>query len=345
MDSVDVLSFLSGVRDVCELLAALPRYCNAAGIEALEAIVVRAFVRSHQPCQQCATTAGSGSTPFPSEPKDDSVTHDMLLIAQLCISQDVAQATYHHHDPITELGRLAVQRIASSVLHNSALDERQLTLALAVSTVSNVLAARHLCLAALQASVNPSNCFSIFRFADVCAIMPLRQAAGRCCLAHMPCGAGPAQDVQGFSLLLPEQLTSLLQANSLQVPSEIAVFKAITAWVHANPSERTALMGDLVRNCVRLGTADLRELEQLDQDPEVQASVQLTRIVAYAYVSRLMGTATQCQGKRCRVVHEAHATAAVPTRGSSVASPEGATVYDRAGAGEVQRYVRRRLVA
>ncbi|KXZ55684.1 hypothetical protein GPECTOR_2g1234 [Gonium pectorale] len=163
---------------------------------------------------------------------------------------------------------------------------------LAASTVGRVLAARQLCLAALEASLSPANCFTIYRFAEAVCIAPLCQASERLCLSCMPKGepeAAAEMDEQGFTELRPEQLQHLLQSEGLQVSSEMEVFRAISAWVGARPQERAPVMGELVRACMRLGAMDLRQLEALDQEPQVVASSDVTRVVAQAYVMRIMG--------------------------------------------------------
>ncbi|EFJ49471.1 hypothetical protein VOLCADRAFT_89923 [Volvox carteri f. nagariensis] len=272
MDTSHVLAFLGALQDVRELLSGLARYCNHDGLMAIESV--------------------TGYLNQPSATQTHEVTSDMLLLATLCCPKDVGNATFHHLDPVTDIGRLALQRIGAALLRSagtSDLDERQLTLSLAASTVQNVLAARHLCLGALQASLSVYNCFRLFRFAHECGISPLRQAAEQICLANLPCGSAPTYDDAGFVLLQHDQLQNLLQSDALQVSSELDVFRAIMAWADAAPKIRTPLVAPLVQRCVRLGTMDLGQLELLDQEPGVVASQDITRIVARAYVMRLVG--------------------------------------------------------
>lgn len=74
----------------------------------------------------------------------------------------------------------------------AALTPHNLITALAISTTSNVLAARHLCLAALNASLSPSNCFTLLAVAEAAGVAPLRDAAERMCLACVPAATAAA---------------------------------------------------------------------------------------------------------------------------------------------------------
>ncbi len=213
-----------------------------------------------------------------------------------------------------------------------------------------VLAARHLCLAALTASTNHHNCYALYRFAREAAIAPLRDTVERCCLTALPQMAAAwgerqqlllqkqqghlhQQEVQqqgsssgeqvlnrGFAQLPQRQLEALLQSDALQVGGKLPeaagswadeqvphmlstrrgcyttadpylkasasvskpmyavnpqvacetdVFTAVCMWVAACPSERRPQLADLVRGCVRCCAMELRELEALDQHPQV----------------------------------------------------------------------------
>ncbi|GIL92689.1 hypothetical protein Vretimale_19432 [Volvox reticuliferus] len=323
MDSINVLTFLGGLRDVRELISALTRYCTYDGLRALEFLT------------------GSRESSIILQ---DEITSDMLLIAVLCSRKDLGDATFHHLDPVTDVGKLALQRIGTILLRTSHLDERQLTIALAASTVRNVLAARQLCLVALQGSLSPGNCFRIFRFADECGIAPLRQAAEQVCLASFPRGDTGAQDFAGFTLLNQDQLQSLLQSDALQVDSELDVFRVIVAWVHACSQERMQLMAILVQRCVRLGAMDLRQLEQLDQDPHVIASREVTCVVAQAYVMRIMcrsvETTVRLRDSVARAAAKAEAeraTMAWAVAGEEMWATAGSDVIasSRSGGGEI----------
>ncbi|GLI67957.1 hypothetical protein VaNZ11_012291 [Volvox africanus] len=325
MDSINVLTFLGGLRDVRELLSALTRYCTYDGLRALELV------------------AGSSES---SNILQDEVTSEMLLIADLCSTKDVGDATFHHLDAVTDVGKLALQRIGTTLLRTIHLDERQLTIALGTSTVQNVLAARNLCLVALYASFSPGNCFRIFRFADECGIAPLRQAAEQVCLASFSHDAGGVQDVAGFTLLKQDQLQTLLQSDALQVDSELDVFHVIVAWVDACPQERGQLMAVLVQHCVRLGAMDLGQLEQLDQNPHVIASREVTCVVAQAYVMRIMCRSAETTIRlrdsvaRAKAVVKAEAERALTAWAVAgeepwAASGSGAIATSRPGGGEI----------
>ncbi|KAG2435676.1 hypothetical protein HXX76_006877 [Chlamydomonas incerta] len=264
----------------------------------------------------------------------------MLLLAQLCGPQGGITATCCSHELTTSpTGAAALALVASAVLGPSApaaaaLNPHNFITALATSTTTNVLAARHLCLAALGASLAPSNCFTLLAVADAAGVAPLRDAAERVCLACVPAvtAAAAAQqqqaasqegaqamdvdpapppaldlpapvpnstsapaaaaaasevDVAGFRALPQPLLERLLSADGLQVASEMDVFQAVEAW--AAPAARADVRGALVRSCVRLSAMSVRELEALDQSPAVLASMELTRIVAQAYVMCIMG--------------------------------------------------------
>ncbi|KAG2501664.1 hypothetical protein HYH03_000167 [Edaphochlamys debaryana] len=298
--TADVLAFLGAHNDQRELTSCVARYITPAGLAALEA---------------GASALNNAAT------NHSSVTCDMLLLAQLCAPQhQVLHSTYPHPSPPTDLGRLALQRIALALLGPGPghLDERSLPLALAATTTAAVLAGRQLCLEALAASVDLSNCFHLLTFAEAVGIAPLRDCAAACCLACMPGGgegeaAGSpeaeaaaartaAAACNGFAELSPELLERLLSSDDLQVPSELAVFCALSAWVAAAPQQRSGLCAELVRRCVRLGAMSLPELEALDGHGQVVASLEVTRVVAQAYISSIMGIKVGGKGPRPSVV-------------------------------------------
>lgn len=81
----------------------------------------------------------------------------------------------------------------------------------------------------------------------------------------------------------------------LQVACETDVFTAVCMWVAACPCERRPQLADLVRSCVRCGAMELRELEALDQHPQVCVE----KREALTYVE--MGTcACRTQGRGTR---------------------------------------------
>lgn len=278
----DTLAYLAGLNDARELSAALLRHCTHEGLAALETVF---------PGNQHGARV--------------DVTADMVQIAALTL-KELCEPQCAHASPVTELGLQALQAVerrlalpagvatADGAAAGGASCSGRFMQELYPSTVNQVLRARSLCLRALVASVNPANCFTLLSLARRCGVSPLHERALACCLADVACAI--AADPVGFASLEQGELVSVLAHDGLRVGAESDVVDALNCWVAQRPAERRPQYAQLLERCVRLGAMSLKELEGLDQHPQTQDCMDVTRLVAHVYVYRIMGlTSPRCE--------------------------------------------------
>ncbi|KAI7790074.1 kelch-like protein 33 [Triplophysa rosa] len=91
-----------------------------------------------------------------------------------------------------------------------------------------------LCLNFLQREIDVQNCLDVASFADAYGMADLKELADDFALRHFQeLSATPK-----FQDLSAERLIEFLQSNALSAPSELTVFRAVVAWVEADPARR-----------------------------------------------------------------------------------------------------------
>ncbi|XP_041841552.1 kelch-like protein 33 [Melanotaenia boesemani] len=100
-----------------------------------------------------------------------------------------------------------------------------------------------LCLNFLQQELNPHNCLDVVSFAEAYEITYLLEVADDFVLRQFQKVAGTSK----FKDLPAKQLFKYLNSHSLCVPSELVVFKAVVAWIQANPNKRLRLAKELMK--------------------------------------------------------------------------------------------------
>ncbi len=121
--------------------------------------------------------------------------------------------------------------------------------------------AKDLCIASLCDSITTSTCFSLLSLAESVHCIPLYRASLRYSLQHFQ--EAIDKDVTGLKLLNEQQITHLLQSDSLALSSEYQVFIGLSAWVEADLSERLSRLADLMRDCIRFTHLTMAELTQI----------------------------------------------------------------------------------
>lgn len=147
--------------------------------------------------------------------------------------------------------------------------------------------ASDMCLAAMLMSISPSNCLAIYQLACDSGLQELAARARQEVLGSFP--QALAQDPKTFHQLPAPALLSLLQDDDLQCP-ESEVLLSLIDWSNASdaPQRRTHLMG-MAKRCVRMSQLSLKQVELLDQHPQVVSSQEATRLVAGLYLAIIMG--------------------------------------------------------
>lgn len=100
-----------------------------------------------------------------------------------------------------------------------------------------------LCLKFLHQEINPYSCLDVASFAEAYEMAHLLEAADDFVLRQFQ----KVSCTSKFKDLPAKQLLKYLNSQSLCVPSEIVVFKAVVAWIQAKPKRRLRLAKELMK--------------------------------------------------------------------------------------------------
>uniref|UniRef100_A0A3B3QKW3 Si:ch211-63p21.8 n=1 Tax=Paramormyrops kingsleyae TaxID=1676925 RepID=A0A3B3QKW3_9TELE len=115
-----------------------------------------------------------------------------------------------------------------------------------------------LCLDFLHKEIDANSCLDVASFAEAYGMPALQELAEDFILRCFPEVAATPK----FLDLPPEKLYDYSSSDSLCVPSELAVFRAIVAWIEANPKERLGLAKQLMTG-VRFPLMTFREFREV----------------------------------------------------------------------------------
>ncbi|XP_071234399.1 kelch-like protein 33 [Salvelinus alpinus] len=101
-----------------------------------------------------------------------------------------------------------------------------------------------LCLDFLKQEMDAHSCLDVASFAEAYGVTELLEVANDFILRHFENVAATPK----FQDLPVKKLRKYLKSNSLFVPSELVVFKAVVVWIEACPSERIKLTKELMKN-------------------------------------------------------------------------------------------------
>lgn len=95
----------------------------------------------------------------------------------------------------------------------------------------------------MRREMNPLSCLDVVSFAEAYALAELLDASHDYVLRQFQKVASTSK----FKDLPAEQLLRYLSSHSLCVPSELAVFKAVVAWIQRTPKKRRKLAKELMK--------------------------------------------------------------------------------------------------
>ncbi|KAF5900049.1 kelch-like protein 33, partial [Clarias magur] len=119
-------------------------------------------------------------------------------------------------------------------------------------------AALSLCLSYLEQQMDAHSCLDVVSFAEAYMLSDLFEIAEDFTLMHF-------QEVMGtpkFLELPAEKLLDLLRRDALCVPSELAAFRAVVAWIEADPTQRLSQAQEVMRG-VRFPLMTFREFREV----------------------------------------------------------------------------------
>uniref|UniRef100_A0A8C9RJ76 Kelch-like protein 33 n=1 Tax=Scleropages formosus TaxID=113540 RepID=A0A8C9RJ76_SCLFO len=121
-----------------------------------------------------------------------------------------------------------------------------------------VKSALALCLDFLHQRIDPSSCLDVASFAEAYGLADLQELAEDYVLRHFNEVAATPK----FLDLPSDKLLKYLRSDSLYVPSELVVFRAVVAWIEADPTERMGFAQDLMKE-VQFPLMTFREFHEV----------------------------------------------------------------------------------
>uniref|UniRef100_A0A8C9RTY6 Si:ch211-63p21.8 n=1 Tax=Scleropages formosus TaxID=113540 RepID=A0A8C9RTY6_SCLFO len=115
-----------------------------------------------------------------------------------------------------------------------------------------------LCLDFLHQRIDPNTCLDVASFAEAYEIADLQEMAEDYVLRHFSEVAATPK----FLDLPSDKLAEFLHCDSLSVPSELAAFRAVVAWIEADPAERMVFAKELMKG-VRFPLMTFREFREV----------------------------------------------------------------------------------
>ncbi|XP_068164743.1 kelch-like protein 33 [Antennarius striatus] len=115
-----------------------------------------------------------------------------------------------------------------------------------------------LCLDFMRQEMEPNSCLDVTSFAEAYGMSELLEEAKDFVLRNFWEVSATAK----FQDLPAEKLLEILQSDGLCVPSELAVFRAVSSWVEADPMERLGQAGQLMTG-VRFPLMTFREFREV----------------------------------------------------------------------------------
>lgn len=119
-----------------------------------------------------------------------------------------------------------------------------------------------LCLRFLHQEINPYSCLDVASFAEAYEMVQLLEAADDFVLRQFQ----KVSCTSKFKDLPAKQLLKYLNSQSLCVPSELVVFKAVVAWIQAKPKRRLRLAKELMKTIhfPLMTFKEFKEVQSLD---------------------------------------------------------------------------------
>lgn len=119
-------------------------------------------------------------------------------------------------------------------------------------------AALALCLDFMEREMDASSCLDVASFAEAYGMSELLQEANDYILRNF----WDVSHTVKFQDLPPEKLLDIVRCDGLCVPSELAVFRAISSWIEADPEKRLAQAAVLM-TAVRFPLMTFREFREV----------------------------------------------------------------------------------
>ncbi|KAF7654657.1 hypothetical protein LDENG_00066270 [Lucifuga dentata] len=155
-----------------------------------------------------------------------------------------------------------------------------------------------LCLKFLQHEMGANSCLDVASFAEAYGISELLEEANDFVLRNF----WEVSATEKFKDLPVEKLLDFLLCEGLCVPSELAVFRAVIAWIQADPEERLSQAGSLMTG-VRFPLMTFREFREvrainLRMECTGNTEVELYGSALKEFGSSLPKTQDQCRVRR-----------------------------------------------
>lgn len=156
-------------------------------------------------------------------------------------------------------------------------------------TIDQALLSQQLCIAVLLDSVAPHTCFPLLALADSCGCVELLQRSEQCALLHF--ATAVEVDYNGFVSLPGHLALKLLSHDSLEVDSELEVYKALASWAEHDLPQRQRIFASMFARCLRFTQLTHSELVYLVEGAELVAvERQAMELAALSLIQHYMGS-------------------------------------------------------
>ncbi|GAB4823552.1 hypothetical protein N2152v2_010598 [Parachlorella kessleri] len=237
-----------------------------------------------------SNASGAALDLLPPSDHTDTTSDAVAQVIQLVL-EDVDQPDYPFSLPATDAGVEALRVLQRAVFGDSASSggcQQSLMQAVLCGTLAQARRVLQLCVAALQDSLAPHNCLTIYSVAASCRCAPLEAAAASYAVRNF--AAASQLDYSGLTGLSSASLMGFLRSDELQVSSELEVFAALVAWVERDPERRLHGFARRLAAAVRLSLLTLQDFEYVDSHPLVHKDTMALQVVAHAYLSKVTGS-------------------------------------------------------
>lgn len=216
------------------------------------------------------------------------INNEMAQVATLVLKDLDSPECILGCDP-TDVGKQVVSKLKSWVYGSTENSNLSLTTSIVSGTYEEAEFAKDLCVASLLDCISTSTCFSLMTLAESVKCAPLYRAAEDYSLQHFE--EAIDKNVAGLKLLNEQQITRLLQSDSLSLSSEYQAFIGLSAWVEADLPERLSRLADLMRDCIRFTHLTMAELTQiLDHSQLVALDPRALELGAQAVIQYYMAS-------------------------------------------------------
>ncbi|NWH67555.1 KLH17 protein, partial [Geococcyx californianus] len=174
--------------------------------------------------------------------------HAMFTSKYVCVAPDEMSESRQTHVTLHDIDPQALEQLVQyAYTAEIVVGEGNVQTLLPAASLLQLNGVRDACCKFLLSQLDPSNCLGIRGFADTHSCSDLLKSAHKYVLQHFV----EVSKTEEFMLLPLKQVLDLISSDSLNVPSEEEVYRAVLSWVKHDVDSRRQHVPRLMK-CVRL---------------------------------------------------------------------------------------------